>query len=113
MPKARRYSVIARPYGQDVVLYRDKDHMVKCLYRRQESRDEFRDGIESAYGVCTWENGTVSVGVFSGAKCTLVHELVHAGIKILERAGIDPLHANGEPLAYLVEDLYQRLEKHV
>lgn len=53
------------------------------------------------------ENG-VLVGVFEGGTGTLVHELTHACIFILNRVGIDPRDSYGEVLAYLMEYLFDK-----
>lgn len=53
------------------------------------------------------ENG-VLVGVFEGGTGTLVHELTHACIFILNRVGIDPRDSYGEVLAYLMDHLFSK-----
>ena len=54
------------------------------------------------------ENG-VLVGVFEGGTGTLVHELTHACIFILNRVGIDPRDSYGEVLAYLMDHLFSKV----
>lgn len=46
------------------------------------------------------------VGVYEGGLATLVHELGHAALNILEAVGIDAHSGNGEPFCYLLDHLF-------
>jgi hypothetical protein len=48
---------------------------------------------------------TYLVGHFDGRVSTLSHELTHAALFILQRAGIDPADSSGETLASLQGEL--------
>lgn len=100
-----------RPYGKFLHLHTDPDAMARACYRTAEGREEVVDAIGNCVGFAIWDvpKGGVHIGVFDGEVRTLVHEIVHAALHVLERAGIDPTHANGEPLAYLVDDLFGQL----
>ena len=109
MPNSRR--ITAHPYAVEVVLYQTPEAMARGAFRSKESREELVDLAEGCNGLFQANGSWAHVGVFNASRATLVHELIHAGIHILQRAGIDPLHASGEPLCYLVDNLYTRLEK--
>lgn len=53
------------------------------------------------------EDGWV-VGWFDGLPATLVHELVHVALWLLDDVGIDPRDSAGEPMAYLVDSTFTR-----
>ena len=115
MPKAGCVkTVLIRPYGITLKLYRDLDAMARAVTRGSEAYEEFRDTWDYSAGLtCDGPGLVIYVGVFEGGKATLVHELVHAGLYALARVNISPTSNSGEPLAYLVDDLYQQLEKYV
>lgn len=48
------------------------------------------------------------IGVFDGSPQTLVHEMVHTAVKILDRCEIELADSNSEPLAYLVDWLFNK-----
>jgi len=64
---------------------------------------------DTAAGLTGWHKkyGLV-VGVFDGDARTLVHELVHCVLYILDMKGIKPydIESKGEPMAYLTDYLY-------
>lgn len=56
---------------------------------------------------------TYFVGVFDGKLNTLVHEVSHAALMIVERSGFSPLDGNGEPYCYLVDYLFNILAEEI
>lgn len=60
------------------------------------------------HGVCFRGADGIVVGVFDGSLGTLAHELLHAVLFIAEDTGLEPFASNGEPLAYLMGDLFTR-----
>lgn len=53
------------------------------------------------------ESGWV-LGWFDDEPLTLVHEATHVALYVLKHVGIDPFASEGEPMAYLVEDIVRR-----
>lgn len=103
--------VEVHPYDRTLYLHLTPEAYAQSAYRTKEARETALDNCAGAVGMCDWETtkGGVHVCVFDGSVRTLVHELVHATQAILQRVGIDPLHAYGEPMAYLMDDLFSRL----
>ena len=51
------------------------------------------------------------VGVYDKSISTLIHELAHVIFAIGEHVGIKAYDSSGEPLCYLLGDLYDNLHK--
>lgn len=97
-----------RPFNWQIVLVNQRRHFAPVLKHLGRGIDE--DIIGNAQGLCTRiaERRTIVLGVFVGASSTLVHELTHAVIAILEFCG-QPIHYDGSEIAsYLMADLFQR-----
>lgn len=62
--------------------------------------------LDGCLGMCGIHGGILYVGVFDGSYATLVHELFHAVMNVFEYVGIDPIAANSEPGAYLMDYLF-------
>lgn len=62
-----------------------------------------------AVSTVTQPNGQTEylVGVFDGDPSTLIHELTHASLFIVQRHGIEPAGDNGEVLCRVMEALWQ------
>ncbi|QDH83896.1 hypothetical protein Axy09_046 [Achromobacter phage vB_AxyP_19-32_Axy09] len=107
--------IIAHPYDVKVFLHLDRDKMARAVFRNQEGRDEFADLVDGTAGICCPRGPDIHIGVFvQGAvyrRQTLVHELVHASMEILGAAGVPVERSSNEALAYLMDDLYARLER--
>lgn len=63
---------------------------------------------EGAVGMVAPVDGGWVLGWFDGDPLTLVHEATHVALFVMEHVGIDPCAAQGEPMAYLVEDIVRR-----
>ena len=75
----------------------------------QEWGSEEHEFDTDVSGLC-WsdpENG-ILVGVFEDGIKTLIHELTHASIFVLQRIGADPNDSNGELMAFLMEYLFDK-----
>jgi hypothetical protein len=53
----------------------------------------------------------VLVVVLDGRLDTLVHECCHACLDILGNAGINPRASHGEPLCYLLDNMFEHFRK--
>ena len=78
-----------------------------------DSRETFlrRSGVSGegrAGMVHASPDGKWTLGWFDGDLYTLVHEATHVGLFLAEHVGIEPCASNGEPLAYLIEDIVRR-----
>lgn len=86
----------AHPYGCKVSLYTDGD-----AYEKKSGYS-----VEGCAGLTGWVDGNLSIYVGDEDPATLVHEITHAVLYILEHVGIEPLSSNGEPMAYLMDNMY-------
>ncbi|QDH84574.1 hypothetical protein Axy21_046 [Achromobacter phage vB_AxyP_19-32_Axy21] len=106
--------VIAHPYDVVVHLHTDRAKLARAAMHSRDAREELLDSLDGVAGVCCGRGAHVHIGVFvDGAvyrRQTLVHELVHACMEILGDAGVPVERSNNEALAYLLDNLYARLE---
>ena len=51
------------------------------------------------------------LGVYDNSLATLVHEVGHVTLFVMEYAGIDAYDSLAEPVCYLLGDMYEKLEK--
>lgn len=101
--------LLAHPYGVEVAIVNSTERFEALGRELDVPADDITEMLLcDPAGITVRLRSTLCVGVFDADLATLVHELVHVGVRILQRAGIKPTHANGEPLAYLVENLYAR-----
>lgn len=87
---------IAAPYGCKVFLYTDA-----TLFYKKTGESAF-----GCAGMTAWLDGNLAMYVGDSDPSTLVHECTHTVLYILEYVGIEPLSSNGEPMAYLMDNLY-------
>lgn len=93
----RTYTV--QPYGLRVVF----TDTVKEFHALRHHKDFSARDLSGAFDA--GKAADCVIGIFDGRLFTLVHEVVHAALHILQTCGIDPTSSNGEPLAYLVDHL--------
>lgn len=93
-------------FGGTVYYYTDLAKFRKAMKRKIGD-----DPGEASGWTIADDSGNFYVGVFDGNPATVVHESVHIAMTILERVGIEPYEANGEPVAYLVDHLFAQLMK--
>jgi hypothetical protein len=67
-----------------------------------------RCGVDAlpAAGVCWMHRGVLYVAVLDRSLATLVHELGHAAIRVMEHIGHPVCSASDEPFCYLLDHLY-------
>lgn len=93
-------------FNDKVLIYTDQDAW-------QAHRDRTSDGeplgvVAGATARLSYPDGTMelAVGYFDGELGTLVHELTHAAVFVLQRHGIDPQNDNAEVLARIMDHLF-------
>ena len=90
---------MAAPYGVKICFTSDRREWA----RRHGSKVE---DYEDSLGLCAWVgDNKIAVGVFDDSLYTLVHEVTHAVLNVLESVGIDPISNKGECMAYLMDYL--------
>lgn len=95
---------VAAPYGAHVLL----------VTSAQELRTKSRQSVAGTVGMTFWAtDGTLIVYVGDGNLSTLVHECCHAVLYILEYVGIDPSASNGEPMAYLLDNMFSAFKDEI
>lgn len=100
--------ITAHPYGVEVLLVTTAETL-----KRASMRFKCEVPTDMAGCVLRPDSGPLIVAVLDGQRSTLVHELGHAALFILETVGINPTDSLGETYCYLLEYLYARLEKHI
>jgi hypothetical protein len=86
----------AAPYGCKVCLYTDAE-----LFYKKTGESVF-----GCAGMTAWLDGNLAMYVGDNDPSTLVHECTHAVLFILGYVGIDPASSNGEPMAYLMDNMF-------
>lgn len=102
----------------DIPLYGGSLHLFKTR-KKFEAAYEFLGKEHDASGCCGCTAYLVNekgralylIGVFDNDLGTLVHEVGHATMMIMERAGINAYDSVGEPVCYLLGDMYEKLAK--
>ena len=57
------------------------------------------------------ENGEVVIGIFNNSISTIVHEVTHATLFILESRFMNPHDSMGEAMAYIQSHLFDEINK--
>lgn len=75
----------------------------------QEWGSEEHEFDTDVSGLC-WHDPSngILVGVFEDGIKTLVHELTHASIFVLNKISANPTDSNGELMAYILEYLFRK-----
>lgn len=102
----------------DVPLYGGTLHLFKS-HKKFEAAYRFlgheydASGCAGSTAYLTNEKGSALyiIGVYDKRLDTLVHEIGHATMMIMERVGVDAYASGGEPLCYLLGDMYEKLAK--
>ena len=105
----------ADPYRKNVTLFADEGSMAKYL-KKYEPECEWYKGKGGGASYYIESRRECVIGIFDRNHSSLAHECTHATLEILEKAGIHPFEARGEPMAYLLAELVHRatnaLRKH-
>lgn len=96
-----QWTIQARPYPFDVILVTDE----KALNRLSREFD-FPVDTDTRGQTFSIPGGPVVVSVRDSGAGTLVHELAHATVAILEQVGVPIDSDTDEAFAYLQEDLF-------
>lgn len=100
-------------YGGSVYCFKTREHFEEATkYLDVDLQHEGKAGT-CAYLESDKDSSLYLIGVFDGELGTLVHELAHIAIMIVQRAGFNSEKGNGEPYCYLLGYLFEILEEWV
>lgn len=99
------------PYPAKVWFTTDKTKFSK---KRKELTGR-TDDVTDSRGVCSSDDnhGNMVIGLFDVNSSTLVHELSHATINILEYVGIPITHQTSEAFCYLLGSLHEQCNNYL
>jgi hypothetical protein len=104
------HKYLAHPWGREVWFTQD-DKALKALGKKFSLNID----LEGSLGLC-WGTSTrvLVIWVRPGADVTvLAHECCHAALDILDYAGMNPAHANGEPMCYTLQRMLEQFTPHL
>lgn len=97
------------PFRQTLYLTFDKE---EYLYKRNQFKEpKFKEPVgdlDRTAGIASDEDGVHVVGIFDNQLATLVHELGHVVIKVLESCNIEITGKNSEMFCYLQDNLFEQ-----
>jgi len=73
--------------------------------------EQVKDATGFKAFVCE-KNGIICLVLVEYSEVTLVHECVHVAWAVLNFTGVHVDYHNDEPLAYLVDHIFERVQKH-
>jgi len=98
-----------QPYGWHLYLFDDREKWAKFVARKTHASlaNKRRDCADGTTGIThvDYDAKILYIGVFDGEIGTLAHEMTHAGVFVLDHAGIEAGASDGETLAYLIGHL--------
>lgn len=91
------------------ICFKQKDFIYLC----EKYQDYTFERELSSNGECLMnqENREVTIGIFNNDLGTVVHEITHATLFVLDTAGINPFDSNGELMAYIQQHLFYEIQK--
>lgn len=92
------------PFRQTLYITFDKE---EYLYKRNQFKEPVGD-LDGTAGIASDEDGVHVVGIFDNQLATLVHELGHVVIKVLESCNIEITGKNSEMFCYLQDNLFEQ-----
>jgi hypothetical protein len=101
---------VAQPYGSNIYGAFDREtfHQLAAHFEIGAA------GVNGAIGMVATDGlGTILLGVFDGAKSTLVHEAGHAAFRVLHRASINTTVDNDEAFCYLLDNIFSAFERYI
>lgn len=104
---------------KDVIEYTAAPYGVKVLYALTEkalaklAEEYWFDPSPDSAGICFNRGTTMVIRVRDDHPSTLMHECCHASLAIMAHVGINPCEANGEPMCYLLEHMWQFFMAHL
>jgi len=113
-PKKHCKRVKVHLYGSHIFAFNNRKHFAKAAdYLGTDLPQVGIDGL--SVQLEHTENGSsiYLLGVFDGKLSTLVHEVAHIAHFVTARAGFDSGVGNGEPYAYLIGHMFDKLEKFI
>src|ERR1700744_3872432 len=107
---AARHRVAVPLFAGTVHFFTDRAQFMR-FYDSFGGSSKLEDDATGGYASADGTDGIVHMlGVFNGARSTLVHELGHCCMRICEHAGFEPNEARGEPFCYLLAGLFPEFE---
>lgn len=83
----------------------------KYLCKEYQDFDYIINSLANGYTLMNPENSEVVIGIFNNSISTIVHEVTHATLFILEQRFINPHDSNGEVMAYIQAHLFDEINK--
>lgn len=82
-------------------------------YLAEKYQDFIYDREVSNNGEClmNYENREITIGIFNNDLGTVIHELTHATLFVLETGYMNPHDSNGEVMAYIQQHLFYEIQK--
>lgn len=97
-------------YGMNInIVFNHKDFTYLC----EKYQDYKIDRPLSNNGECLMnpENEELTIGIFNNELSTIVHEVTHASLFLIEKRFMNPNDSDGEALAYLQQYLFELIRK--
>lgn len=83
----------------------------KYLCEEYQDFDYIINPLANGYTLMNPENGEVVIGIFNNSISTIVHEVTHATLFILEQREMNPHDSMGETMAYIQAHLFDEINK--
>lgn len=83
----------------------------KYLCKEYQDFDYIINSLANGYTLMNPENGEVVIGIFNNSISTIVHEVTHATLFILEQRFMNPHDSMGEAMAYIQAHLFDEINK--
>lgn len=83
----------------------------KYLCKEYQDFDYEIRPLANGYTLMNGENGEVVIGIFNNSLSTIVHELTHLTLFLLDTRHTNPHDSNGEAMAYIQAHLFDEINK--
>jgi hypothetical protein len=107
------HKYLAHPWGREVWFTQDPKAL--AALGKKFSLNVGTETTDDSLGLC-WGTSTrvIVIWVRPGASSSvLAHECCHAALDILDYAGMNPAHANGEPMCYTLQRMLEQFTPHL
>ncbi|SAK95822.1 hypothetical protein AWB76_07203 [Caballeronia temeraria] len=99
----------AHPWGREVWFTQDQKAL-EALGRKFD----LNTNTEGSLGLCWGTSGPLIIWIRPGAgHGVMAHECCHAALDILDYAGMNPAHSNGEPMCYTLQRMIEAFTPHL
>ncbi len=83
----------------------------KYLCKQYHDFDYDREVLTNGECFMNHSNNELVIGIFNNSISTIVHEVTHATLFILESRFMNPFDSNGEAMAYIQSHLFDEINK--